>query len=343
MASSSWKNQLNGDPLSWLLEPDPNNPGVRLFTLIDLLGFSTDSTEVRAARSAVMQTVAAVEILAAQAAEGYWVQPGAGYWPKYKSTVWSVIFLAQLGADGSEARVKKGCAYALDHCLSPYRGLSVDGTNSGLVHCLQGNLSAALIDLGWFGDERLAHALDWLAQSVTGTGIAPAEEKDAPIRYYRSGNSAPGFACAGNNHLPCAWGAVKAALALSKIPPQLRTDEMQRAIAMATEFLLSGNPVEANYPQWAGGKPNRSWFQFGYPIGYVTDVLQNLTALAALGCAADERVAAGKAYILSKQDVQGRWKMEYTYNGKTWVDVEQKGEPSKWITFRALSFLKSIA
>jgi hypothetical protein len=32
--------------------------------------------------------------------------------------------------------------------------------------------------------------------------------------------------------------------------------------------------------------------------------------------------------------------MEYTYNGKTWVDVEQKGKPSKWVTLRALRVLK---
>ncbi|MBE0696170.1 MAG: nitrogen fixation protein NifH, partial [Anaerolineaceae bacterium] len=102
-------------------------------------------------------------------------------------------------------------------------------------------------------------------------------------------------------------------------------------------------PVEANYPQWAGGKPSRSWSQFGYPIGYVTDILQNLEVLASLGCGADPRVVAGGEYLLTKQDAQGRWKMEYTYNGKTWVDVEQKGKPSKWITLRVLRFLKAIS
>ncbi len=36
------------------------------------------------------------------------------------------------------------------------------------------------------------------------------------------------------------------------------------------------------------------------------------------------------------------WKtvlMEYTYNGKTWAEVEQKGQPSKWVTLRALRVL----
>jgi len=45
--------------------------------------------------------------------------------------------------------------------------------------------------------------------------------------------------------------------------------------------------------------------------------------------------------VLSKRDEHNRWKMEYTYNGKTWVDVEVKGQLSKWVTLRALRVLKA--
>jgi hypothetical protein len=31
--------------------------------------------------------------------------------------------------------------------------------------------------------------------------------------------------------------------------------------------------------------------------------------------------------------------MEYTYNGKMWVDIEEKGKPSKWVTLRAMRVL----
>jgi hypothetical protein len=86
-------------------------------------------------------------------------------------------------------------------------------------------------------------------------------------------------------------------------------------------------------------KPSRSWFQYGYPIGYVTDVLQNMEVLVALGFGGDPRLQPAVDLLLSKQDAQGRWKMEYTYNGKTWVDVEAKGQPSKWVTLRAARVL----
>ncbi len=203
-------------------------------------------------------------------------------------------------------------------------------------------LAAALIDLDWLADERLRGALDWLARSITGQGIAPAEERDAPARYYKSGNCAPGFACAANAGLPCAWGAVKAALALGKVPPAQRTPEIERAIAAAREFLLSAPPAQAGYPSGYSTKPSRSWFQFGYPLAYVTDVLQNLEALTLLGCAGDPRVRAGVDFVLSKQDGQDRWTMEYSYNGKTWADIEQKGRPSKWVTLRALRVVKRV-
>jgi hypothetical protein len=34
------------------------------------------------------------------------------------------------------------------------------------------------------------------------------------------------------------------------------------------------------------------------------------------------------------------WLLENTMNGKMWVDVEAKGKPSKWVTFRALRVLQ---
>ena len=116
---------------------------------------------------------------------------------------------------------------------------------------------------------------------------------------------------------------------------------MQAAIKQGIAFLLSHDPAVADYPFGMGSKPNSSWFKFGYPIGYITDVLQNLEVLAALGQAQNPTLANALELVLSKQDEQGRWKLEYTYNGKTWVDTEKKGQPSKWVTLRALRVLKA--
>jgi len=337
---TSWRNKLHDDPLPWLLEPDIEQPAIRYFTLRDILDRSESDSEVQKARAAIMQTGPVPAILAAQESEGYWVKPGPGYGPKYRGTVWQVIFLAQLGADGSDPRVQAGCEYVLSHNIASNGGFSVNGTPSAFIHCIAGNLGAALIDLGWLEDSRLQAALERQARFITGVDMADIKAKHTVERYYAY-TPGPMFACGPNAGLSCAWGAVKAMLALSKVPSAQRTDTMQSAINQGVEFLLSHDPAIADYPFGTGNRPNSSWFKFGYPIGYVTDVLQNLEALAALGQARDSRLANTLELVESKQDARSRWRMEYSYNGKTWVDIEKKGQPSKWVTLRALKVLKA--
>jgi hypothetical protein len=210
-----------------------------------------------------------------------------------------------------------------------------------MVHCLQGNLAASLLELGFGSDPRLKEALDWLARSITGDGIAPASSKK-PVRYYRSGNSGPGFCCAANNHKPCAWGAIPALEALSRIPPSARAPAQRRALRQGMAFLLSTNPAQAAYPMGYSTKPNGSWFKFGYPLGYVADVLRNAEVLVALGKGRDRRLRRLKELIVSKRGDDGRWRLEYSYAGKTWFDLGAKRAPNKWVTLRARRALKGL-
>ena len=73
---------------------------------------------------------------------------------------------------------------------------------------------------------------------------------------------------------------------------------------------------------------------------YVTDLLQNLEALVCLGLSGDPRLRNAIELVLQKQDKDGRWTMEYTYNGKTWVNIEEKRKTSKWVTLRAVRVIK---
>jgi hypothetical protein len=329
------------DPvLDWLLEKD--DPGVRYFALRDLLGAPTDDADLQRARRETVRHSPVREILEAQARDGCWVKPGPGYSPKYTGSAWQVIFLGQFGADGDDRRVRRGADYVLEHSRSPLGGFSMNGTPGGMIHCLQGNLAASLLELGRFEDPRLRDALDWLARSITGEGIAPSTSRQA-VHYLRSGNSGPGFRCSANNHKPCAWGAIPALDALSRVPPRSRTAAMRRAIETGTEFLLSRDPSRADYPMGFATKPSTSWFRFGYPMGYVNDVLRNAEVLVRLGKGRDPRLRATADLILSKQDGQGRWPLEYSYQGKTWFDLGRKRAPNKWVTLRARRALIGLA
>ncbi len=322
------------DPvLDWLLEE--RDPGVRYFALRDLLDTSDEDPELVASRRNTSRVSPVKDILEEQKSEGYWVESGPGYLPKYRSTLWQVIFLGQFGADGQDARVRKAVDYVLENARSEYGGFSANGTRSGMIQCLQGNLCSSLLELGYAEDPRFQEALDWLARSITGEGIALSSEKKAPVRYLRSANSGPNFLCSANDHKPCAWGAVPALEALSKVPSDTRTPSIDSAIEVGTKFLLSCDPAVADYPMGYSAKPNRSWFRLGYPMGYVCDVLRNVETLCALGLGHDPRLQNALEFILNKRDSEGRWSMQYTYNGKTWVDVETKGQASKWVTLRA--------
>jgi hypothetical protein len=324
---------LNDDPLSWLLEPDPDNPGVRYFALRDLLDQPEDNPEVCQARANIMTLGPVPAILDAQHPDGYWVKPGGGYTPSYRATLWQIIFLAELGADPTDERVQRGCEYLLEHSISANGGFSMSQrpVPSSVVHCLNGDVLHALLRMGYVEDPRVQAALDWQVRATTDQG---------QIRYYKSGTSGPGFACAYNQGQPCAWGTTKAMKALIAVPPDQRDSGMQGAIRVGAEFLLSRDPAAADYPFTE--RVNSTWFKFGFPHSYRCDVLETTTVLVELGYGDDTRLINALQFILNKQDSQGRWKMERTLNGKMWADIEEKGKPSKWVTLRALRVMRMV-
>jgi hypothetical protein len=73
----------------------------------------------------------------------------------------------------------------------------------------------------------------------------------------------------------------------------------------------------------------------------VTDLLQNVEALAGLGYARDPRLARALELVRAKADEDGRWALEYDYAGKTWVDFGPRKQANKWVTLRALRVLKA--
>jgi len=238
--------------------------------------------------------------------EGYWVKPGPGYLPKYWSTVWAIIMLAQLGATAEQdVRISRACAYVLDHALTAGGQFTTSGAPSGTADCLQGNLCAVLLDLG-YDNPRLETAFDWMARTVTGEGVAPAEERTAAVHYY-AGKCGPMFACGSNNRLPCAWGAAKVMLAFGKLPESRRTPTVERAIQQGVDFLFSTDPAIADYPSGYSSRPSGNWWKFGFPVFYVTDLLQIVEALVGLGYSNDPRLANALAAIRGKQDSHGRW------------------------------------
>jgi hypothetical protein len=318
-------------------DPDPT---IRHLALRQLSDRPANDPELRSVCLQAHQSGPIPKILDHMNPAGFWAAPGAGYNPKYRSGVWSLIQLAQLGAHAdADERIPRACAYQLDHSLAPGGQFSSTGAPSGTIPCLQGNLVWALQELE-YKNPRLEKAVEWMARSVTGEGVAPTGESSPSLRYYAY-HCGPGFACGPNNKQPCAWGAVKILLALGRVPEEHRTPLVHRAIQQGIDFFFSVDPASAAYPCGNSPRPSSNWWKFGFPVFYITDLLQLVQALADVGAGADPRLTHALDLIREKQDDQGKWVLEYDYTGKTWIDFGLKKTPNPYVTLRAVRALRS--
>jgi hypothetical protein len=317
------------DPLSWLLEPE--NPSARYLALTGLLDRPASDAEAAAARAEIAGWGPVRAILDAQWPEGYWMRPGIGYSPKYRATVWQVIFLGALGAPLTAA-IERACAYVLDHSRLPDGRFTAGKTPGGAVACLNGNLLRAMRQLG-YQDPRLEESLEALAGMVFRDGFRCR---------FNAGSPRPARMREG---LPCAWGAIKALGAFAGVAEEQRSPAVRAAVAAGVEFLLAGDGSTGRTAGLAGGgyptatRPSPLWHKFGFPLGYTSDLLEGLEVLAELGVGRDARLAGAVEIVLSKRDDMGRWALEHT-PGNTWASFGERGQPNKWVTLRALRVLK---
>jgi hypothetical protein len=93
---------------------------------------------------------------------------------------------------------------------------------------------------------------------------------------------------------------------------------------------------------WQNGRKNyRLAIGEKESFSYTSDILEALLALSEAGRALDPRLRKAFQLVISKRDAEGRWALKHTLNGKMVADVETRGQPSKWVTLRALRALKA--
>jgi len=318
--------------MDWLLES--GNPSVRYYTLRDLLGKTERSREVRAAKKEIMAKGVVPKILAKQSPEGFWAEKKMFYRSKYKGTTWQLIILAQLGAEGTDPRVRKACEFILHHSQhKEIGGFSVDysvtkdgGSTGWLIPCLTGNMVWSLVRLGCLDDPRVRRAIDYLAATLRCDDKESAPPKEWPYDRFEM--------CYGRHS--CHMGVGKTLKAFAEIPVSKRGPAVARAIDEAVEYFLRHHIFKKSHDLAKASKP--SWLKFGFPLMYQDDVLEMLEIMAKLEVR-DARLKDAIDLVESKRGADGRWILENTFNGRTIANIEQKSKPSKWITLKALQVL----
>jgi hypothetical protein len=306
MNKQSWHRFLKGNPIDWLLEEE--NPSVRYFTLVDILGEPEDSAEVGRVRKAIAEWELVKQALALQAPEGYWGDSidkpyGAGRTSGY------FTLLADVGLERNQS-IDKAAEYLFERSQSTKDGgFSIEAKQKS-AYCMTGYLTRSLLCFGFLNDARVDRAVDNLVRTAGEPAL---------------------LNCIQNQRNPCQWGMVKMLSAFAEMPEAERPPRVRAAIGNLADQLL-------DYPFDFQGREKR-WLSFGFPYQHQSDLLEMLMVLAKLAYGKDSRFRAYAEIVLPMQDEKGRWVKRA---GSRIVDVGRNGQPNKWITLNALRVLKAI-
>ncbi|RDE17140.1 MAG: nitrogen fixation protein NifH [Candidatus Thorarchaeota archaeon] len=316
--------------IDWLLSED--NPSVRFWALQDLKDKTRTDPQVVSAQRAIMQSPCVKTILGAQKAEGYWGKKESMYLPKYTATTHTLLILAELGADSTPA-IRRAFEFMFSFQRnSGHFGVTPPKTEKGKAStvtdgcCFDGNILYYLIHFGYLDDAHTKKLIDFL--------VGDHSSKDYGWRC----RSYP-INIAGVFPVNCYMGAVKVLKALSTIPMNKRSKDVHKIIEEETESILTNRVYKYLRGPKGERKDKEGWKRFGFPLFYQSDALEVLDVLTSLGVH-DARMKDAIDLVEQARRPDGRCLLKNTYNSKMLCNIETKGQPSKWVTLRAMRVLK---
>jgi len=320
--------------INWLLED--NQPSVRYYTLVDILGYKENDEKVRKAYSQIPKRGWAKDILKLQKPGGYW-EPELPSWrkdvlgwmeflyrPKFTATNWRALVLANLGLTSKDKRIKKTADLFFGYKLrlgSPFNFFTEEA-------CIVGNTARMLTRFGYSDDFRVQKLFARLLEDQIEDG---------------------GWNCFSHERGTLDnWEPLAAYAAL---PKQKRTRKIQQSITRGAEFYLKRKLFLEGKRKYA------PWFRFHYPNHYYYDILIGLDLLTSLGYADDKRLDPALKILREKRQSDGTWLLDRLHpdlgagvvesdfgvdQGPKPFALEEVGKPSKWITMIALRILKRV-
>jgi hypothetical protein len=277
-----------------------------------------------------------------------WALGPRAYW-SHRGRIWSTVFLGSFLADGRDPQIAKGVEELLHD-----RGWA----QKGCFQCKTACMLTAFRRLGYGEHPVVVEERENLAQSLLrDRGIACRAINTSLLSR-------------------CYMGLPKLLICFGEVPSGARSAAMEESIAWIVQKLLDHEGhvyVPGNRKAWdkeRKGLPRRradlpegetaqswrdkakarflaehgmgaleakaSWTRFGFPLNYNSDILEAMVALATVGTPMDQALEKPLRVIRDKRTADGVWQLEKSLNGQMWVDVEVKGQPSKWITLFAM-------
>ncbi|WP_411719764.1 hypothetical protein [Mycetocola sp.] len=112
--------------------------------------------------------------------------------------------------------------------------------------------------------------------------------------------------------------------------------EVTAARKRAEEYLLERRMLRRLS---TGELADPAWTLFSFPNRWYYDALRGLDYFRAAALAPDPRLDEAIDLVENKRGPDGRWLLENPHPGKVHFEMEKQGEPSRWITLRALRVL----
>ncbi len=297
----------------WLLESP--SPSIRYLTLRQLLDRPETDRDVEVAQAAIMTGGPGPAILTQQTPAGNWAGEHGYYTPKYTSTHWSMLLMAELAADGADPRLQRGVEFMLQDTLA-WLTRALEQNEHGLA-CFWGNLLRYALHCGRGDDPRTQDITHYLIHEALGSC----------------------WRCKHNNELPCIWGCARALWGLAAIPAGERTAQMEAAIENGLAFILDAfDLVAADYP--TPGKIHTLWQRLNFPLFYQVDILFVLRLLAELGALDHPRAQQALDWLRDRRTKAGRWRGASPYRSRTWPLGEQD-DTHRWVSLQAAVVLQA--
>jgi hypothetical protein len=301
--------------VDWLLEADP---AIRWQALRDLSDASPD--EVAAERARVVTEGWGAELLARQSADGSFGGHADGNWggdePVPEWTAFMTLgLLREFGVDPDSPRAQRTVGLVRDNVTWHWWD-----NNPFFVGEVEPCINGRVLALGAYFGQDTSRVLDrLLAEQMSDGGWNCEQENGATVgSFHTTINVLEGLV----EHS----GAFGATLRVSE------------AIARGHAYLLERRLLRRLS---TGEVIDPAFAQLSFPTGYHYDVLRALDHLRAAGATPEERMAEAIDVVRGKRREDGRWVLDIEHPDQLDIDMgESSGQPSRWITLRALRVLR---
>jgi hypothetical protein len=300
--------------MEWLLDADP---AIRWQVLRDLA--DAPAEEVATERARVAHEGWGAQLLATQDADGYWDADSSN--PEWV-TLRILLLLRDMGLDPTSEAARRAVARVRDNVT------------------WQGVLPQ---DAAWHGKPLFAGEVEPCVNGrVVAVGAYFGEDAQGIVdRLLGEQMADGGWNCEAEN------GSTRGSFhtticVLEGLLEHERATGGSPAVTAARErgqeYLLERHLLRRRS---SGDVIDPAWTRFTFPTGYHYDVLRGLDYLRSAGVRPDERMDEAIDLVVSRRDVDGRWLRESAHPDE--LDAEPgvaEGEPSRWITLRALRVLR---